>query len=54
MQQGVDLHNRNHGQLIGLRVGLSGGEVSVEDGDYFGDPVIEAGLRDPKPLVPCR
>ncbi len=42
MQQGVDLHNRNQEQLVGLRVGLSGGEVSVEDGDYFGDPVVEA------------
>ena len=27
---------------MGLRVGISGGEVSQEDGDYFGDPVIEA------------
>ncbi len=27
---------------MGLRVGLSGGEVSREDDDYFGDPVIEA------------
>ena len=26
----------------GLRVGLSGGEVSREDDDYFGDPVVEA------------
>jgi predicted ATPase len=27
---------------MGLRVGLSGGEVAREDDDYFGDPVIEA------------
>ena len=27
---------------MGLRVGLSGGEVTAEDGDYFGDPVVEA------------
>jgi ribosomal protein S27AE len=27
---------------VGLRVGLSGGEVSREDDDYFGDPVVEA------------
>ena len=27
---------------MGLRVGLSGGEVSREDDDYFGDPVVEA------------
>jgi len=25
-----------------LRVGLSGGEVTKEDDDYFGDPVVEA------------
>ena len=25
-----------------LRVGLSGGEVTREDEDYFGDPVVEA------------
>ena len=27
---------------MGLRVGLSGGEVTREDDDYFGDPVVEA------------
>ena len=42
MQQGVDRDNRDREHSIGLRVGLSGGEVSEEDGDYFGDPVVEA------------
>jgi class 3 adenylate cyclase/tetratricopeptide (TPR) repeat protein len=42
MQQGIDRDNRNRDQTVGLRVGLSCGEVSGEDGDYFGDPVIEA------------
>ena len=42
MQQGVDRDNRDREHSIGLRVGLSGGEVSGEDGDYFGDPVVEA------------
>ena len=42
MQQGVERGNRRSVETIGLRVGLSGGEVSKEDGDYFGDPVIEA------------
>jgi class 3 adenylate cyclase len=43
MQQAVDLDNRRRQQqLIGLRIGLSGGEVTVEDGDFFGDPVVEA------------
>ena len=27
---------------MGLRIGLSGGEVTAEDGDYYGDSVIEA------------
>ena len=43
MQQGVERDNRDREQAIGLRVGLSGGEVSKEEGsDYFGDPVVEA------------
>ena len=43
MQQGVDADNRSRDEAIGLRVGLSGGEVSREEGaDYFGDPVVEA------------
>ena len=42
MQQGVDKENRRSGESVGLRVGLSGGEVTEEDGDYFGDAVVEA------------
>ena len=42
MQQGVERDNRDREQSVGLRVGLSGGEVSREDDDYFGDPVVEA------------
>ena len=42
MQQAIELDNRRRNRSIGLRAGLSGGEVSFEDGDYFGDPVIEA------------
>ena len=42
MQQGVERDNRDREHSIGLRVGLSGGEVSGEDDDYFGDPVVEA------------
>src|SRR3954452_9953548 len=42
MQQGIERHNRGRQQWVGLRVGLSGGEVTCEDDDYFGDPVIEA------------
>jgi class 3 adenylate cyclase/tetratricopeptide (TPR) repeat protein len=42
MQQGVEQANRGNGEGVGLRAGLSAGEVSGEDGDYFGDPVVEA------------
>ena len=42
MQQGVERDNRAREHSVGLRVGLSGGEVTREDDDYFGDPVIEA------------
>lgn len=42
MQQGMERDNRGREHSVGLRVGLSGGEVSKEDDDYFGDPVIEA------------
>jgi class 3 adenylate cyclase len=42
MQQGVERDNREHEYLVGLRVGLSGGEVTREEDDYFGDPVVEA------------
>ena len=42
MQQRVERGNRNRDFLVGLRVGLSSGEVSREKDDYFGDPVVEA------------
>jgi class 3 adenylate cyclase len=42
MQQGVELENRRSGQRIGLRIGMSGGEVVCDDGDYYGDSVVEA------------
>ena len=42
MQQSIERDNRSREHSVGLRVGLSGGEVTTEDDDYFGDPVIEA------------
>ena len=42
MQQGTERDNRARQQTVELRVGLSGGEVSRDGDDYFGDPVIEA------------
>ena len=42
MQQGIEQDNRSQEHSVGLRVGLSAGEVNCEDDDYFGEPVIEA------------
>jgi class 3 adenylate cyclase/tetratricopeptide (TPR) repeat protein len=42
MQQAVDTHNRAAPVPVGLRVGVSGGEVTREGDDYFGDAVVEA------------
>jgi len=46
MQQAVDRDNARAERPLGLRIGLSAGEVIRETddylGDYFGDPVIEA------------
>jgi len=43
MQQGVEQDNRlGRHPSVGLRIGLSGGEVVPEDNDYWGDSVIEA------------
>jgi class 3 adenylate cyclase len=43
MQQAVEYNNRDRRHpAVGLRIGLSGGEVIPEDDDYWGDPVVEA------------
>ncbi len=42
MQQAVDRDNRTERRSVGLRVGLSAGEATLDRGDYYGDPVIEA------------
>ena len=42
MQQGVEHHNRRANERIDLRVGLHMGEVTQEDGDYFGTAVVVA------------
>jgi class 3 adenylate cyclase len=43
IQQAADAHTRRHLDLpLVLRVGLSAGDVTVEDRDCFGIPVIEA------------
>jgi class 3 adenylate cyclase/tetratricopeptide (TPR) repeat protein len=42
MQQRTQGDSRRFGVRLALRVGLSIGDVTTEDGDYFGHPVIEA------------
>ena len=42
MQQGTERANRTSPHAIGLRTGLSGGDVVRDEGDCFGDPVVEA------------
>ncbi|MGO9343165.1 MAG: ATP-binding protein [Acidimicrobiales bacterium] len=42
MQQAVHRDNSTALRPLGLRVGISAGEVTREVDDYFGDPVIEA------------
>jgi class 3 adenylate cyclase/DNA-binding NarL/FixJ family response regulator len=43
MQRAIDEDNRRaHAERIAIRVGLGMGEATVEGGDYFGSPVVEA------------
>ena len=42
MQQAVHRDNVGARHQLGLRIGLSGGEATLESNDYYGDPVIEA------------
>ncbi len=44
MQRAVERHNRRlaDGEAIAMRVGVSAGDASFEDGDWFGTPVVEA------------
>ena len=44
MQRAVERHNRRlaDGETIAMRVGISAGDASFEDGDWFGTPVVEA------------
>jgi class 3 adenylate cyclase len=42
MQQAVEARNRRSEEKLGVRIGVSLGDTTVEDGDYFGEPVVEA------------
>jgi class 3 adenylate cyclase/tetratricopeptide (TPR) repeat protein len=42
MLQAVDRDNRVAADPVAIRVGVAFGEVTESDGDFFGDPVVEA------------
>ncbi|HEY5173635.1 MAG TPA: adenylate/guanylate cyclase domain-containing protein, partial [Acidimicrobiia bacterium] len=43
MQRAVERHNRRlEGQRLEMRVGISVGDATLEDDDWFGTPVVEA------------
>ncbi|MGI8633758.1 MAG: ATP-binding protein [Solirubrobacterales bacterium] len=42
MQQNIELHNRWAPVPLGVRIGVSSGDAYEEEGDYFGEPVVEA------------
>ncbi|HYH62565.1 MAG TPA: AAA family ATPase [Solirubrobacterales bacterium] len=42
MQQLMERRNRKSEEHLHVRIGISSGEATVEDGDYFGMPSIEA------------
>jgi class 3 adenylate cyclase len=42
MQQELDARNRRAEERLGVRIGVSLGDATAEDGDYFGEPVVES------------
>jgi len=42
MQQALEAHNRRGEERLDLRIGVSFGEATFADGDYFGEAVVEA------------
>jgi len=42
MQQAVEARNRRSAEHLQMRIGISFGEATVQDGDYFGEPVVES------------
>src|SRR4051812_41654802 len=42
IQQGVERHNHRADEPLSVRIGLSMGEATEEDRDYYGDTVVEA------------
>ncbi len=42
MQRAIEVRNRRAAEQLGVRIGVSLGEATAEDGDYFGEPVVES------------
>jgi predicted ATPase/class 3 adenylate cyclase len=42
MQQAVEARNRRAKEQLGVRIGMSLGEAVAEEGDYFGEPMVES------------
>ncbi len=42
MQQALELRNRRAEEQLGLRIGVSLGDTTLQEDDYFGEPVVEA------------
>ncbi len=42
MQQALHARNERASEPLSIRIGISSGEADIEDGDYFGVPVVEA------------
>lgn len=42
MQQTIERRNRRARERLSVRIGVSSGDAVVEDGDYFGETVVEA------------
>lgn len=42
MQQRIEFRNRQSDDQLQIRIGVSMGDATPEDGDYFGPPVVEA------------
>jgi class 3 adenylate cyclase/tetratricopeptide (TPR) repeat protein len=42
MQQAIEARNRRAQEQLGVRIGVSLGDTTVEEGDHFGEPVVQA------------
>ena len=42
MQQAIEARNRRAEEPLGVRIGVSLGDATAEEGDYFGWPAVEA------------